>query len=353
MSDPTSGWTRYASPAVLFGVVLTGVAAIFNAKFGYTLGGSDQLRCFGMAAVAVAALGLKDYFFGRSIVMIKERRFGVFVLCLIATLLGASVSLLAAFGSASTGQAEKSNPLQAQIDAYTAAKATEASTLEQIGKLGDFPAVTQADLDAALALVDKTVSRRTNGCAVIAPPGSGPKAQSWNAEACRGVLKLRPDYEKGQQAMFLYADLKAARAIIAKGAPESADALSSNLSDIWQKITGQGDVKMASVIAGIIALIVEVGGPISWAVFQLDTARNVKPVPVPERVPEPQPSSTPPRKPKKRFRSARSSKQKNANEIAAEMRARGEVPKFHVVRSEYQKRHGETLPKVTAHRACG
>ena len=48
----------------------------------------------------------------------------------------------------------------------------------------------------------------------------------------------------------------------------------------------------------------------------------------------------------------RSETQLRANLIAKEMRARGEVPKFHIVRNEYQRRFGTKLPKVTAHRAC-
>ncbi|WP_414462793.1 hypothetical protein [Hyphomicrobium sp. DY-1] len=48
----------------------------------------------------------------------------------------------------------------------------------------------------------------------------------------------------------------------------------------------------------------------------------------------------------------RSQRQKQANAIAAELRAKGVKPQFHVVRNEYRNRHGEDAPKVTIHRAC-
>lgn len=50
---------------------------------------------------------------------------------------------------------------------------------------------------------------------------------------------------------------------------------------------------------------------------------------------------------------ARSEAQIRANLIAAELRAKGVPPKFHLVRNEYHKRYSEVLPKVTAHRAVG
>lgn len=49
----------------------------------------------------------------------------------------------------------------------------------------------------------------------------------------------------------------------------------------------------------------------------------------------------------------RSERQLKANMIAAELRAKGITPKFHIVRNEYRNRHGEDPPKVTIHRACG
>jgi hypothetical protein len=51
-------------------------------------------------------------------------------------------------------------------------------------------------------------------------------------------------------------------------------------------------------------------------------------------------------------REPRSELQKRANLIAKEMRDRGAVPEFHIVRSEFRNRFGTDLPKVTAHRAC-
>jgi hypothetical protein len=48
----------------------------------------------------------------------------------------------------------------------------------------------------------------------------------------------------------------------------------------------------------------------------------------------------------------RSQRQIKANAIAAELRAQGVKPQFHIVRNEYRNRHGEDAPKVTIHRAC-
>lgn len=59
-------------------------------------------------------------------------------------------------------------------------------------------------------------------------------------------------------------------------------------------------------------------------------------------------SSEPPPRGKK----PRSERQMKANTIAAELRAKGIKPQFHVVRNEYRNRFGEDAPKVTIHRAC-
>ena len=69
-------------------------------------------------------------------------------------------------------------------------------------------------------------------------------------------------------------------------------------------------------------------------------------LPVPFQVPF---SPVPPRG----TRNVRSGTQAKANMIAKELRDKGEVPLFRIVRNEFQRRYGTELPKVTAHRACG
>ena len=107
------------------------------------------------------------------------------------------------------------------------------------------------------------------------------------------------------------------------------------------------------MVSLLIALVVELGAPISWAVFQMQGSR----------VPEPSAVAKPEQKIRRRMRAGsvppgggvkkpRSEFQRGANLIAKELRDRGETPKFHIVRSEFQKRYGKELPKVTAHRAC-
>lgn len=75
--------------------------------------------------------------------------------------------------------------------------------------------------------------------------------------------------------------------------------------------------------------------------------------PVPHWGPKVPPTTPGGSGPKGGTRKARSEPQRRADLIAKELRDRGEVPKFHIVRNEYAKRYGAELPKVTAHRACG
>ena len=101
----------------------------------------------------------------------------------------------------------------------------------------------------------------------------------------------------------------------------------------------------------IVALIVELGAPVCWMIWQMSEPKVEPVMQVPVAVPL-VPGDLEPVPPKPRGRKVRSETQFRANLIAKEMRARGEVPKFHIVRNEYQKRFGTRLPKVTAHRAC-
>jgi hypothetical protein len=111
-------------------------------------------------------------------------------------------------------------------------------------------------------------------------------------------------------------------------------------------------IDAAAVLSLIVALIVELGAPVCWMIWQMSEPKVEPVMQVPVAVPlvpnhlepvPPQPRGT---------RKVRSETQFRANLIAKEMRARGEVPKFHIVRNEYQRRFGTRLPKVTAHRAC-
>ena len=285
MAKPvTTGRRLYASlPAAGAGLIFTGVGLVFNSTYGYSMGGDNVARKIGMAAVMIGCIFLKDYLPGQAFVAFKSRRMGLGVLCSLGAILGAIFSFIAAFGSASDGQAEKANPLQAQIDAYTTAKKNEADwskRLDELGLVGEVP-----DVEAMLARVDRVVRTRTSGCMNLSPEGSGPKSQAWNAEQCQDVREARTTAEKAKEVKSLSEKIEKARDVLAKGAPQTADALNTNLSDLWQKLTGQGNVKVSSIISLLCALVVEISGPIAWAAFQLANT-------VPSKVPMKSNSST-------------------------------------------------------------
>lgn len=145
--------------------------------------------------------------------------------------------------------------------------------------------------------------------------------------------------------------------IKALGAPKPVDAKAAKAGEL-AGVFGYNR-SQASAIAALIepflwTIFFEIGSIVSLG-FAFRPGNQPVPVPVKkpelkrpvirvvERVPVP-PTNGGTRRPRSEF-------QTKANMIAKEMRDKGEVPKFNVVRSEYKRRYKKDLPKVTAHRA--
>lgn len=336
------------TPALIAGTILTGVGLAFNASYGWSLGGGDILRAAGMAGVFIACVGLKDWMLGQSALAFKARRYGLGAACVIGLLIGAAGSFLAAFGSASEGRDAKADPRAAQIIAYQTAQKVAADTEKRLAVLGEVPNVEEAKARASrlLSAVEPGIAKRTSGCTVL-PTSVGKRVQAVNREACQPVIEAQALVATADEVSGLQAKLDAAREVIAKGAPKAADPLVANV----QAFLSTG-IDAAAVLSLIVALIVELGAPVCWMIWQMSEPKVEPVMQVPVAVPL-VPGDLEPVPPKPRgTRKVRSETQFRANLIAKEMRARGEVPKFHIVRNEYQRRFGTRLPKVTAHRAC-
>lgn len=335
------------TPALIAGTILTGVGLAFNASYGWSLGGGDVLRSLGMAGVFIACVGLKDWMLGQSALAFKARRYGLGAACVIGLTIGAAGSFLAAFGSASEGRDAKADPRAAQIIAYQTAGKVAADTEKRLAVLGEVPNIEEAKarVSRLLSAVEPGIAKRTSGCTVL-PTTVGKRVQAVNREACQPVIEAQALVATADEVSGLQAKLDAAREVIAKGAPKAADPLVANV----QAFLSTG-IDAAAVLSLIVALIVELGAPVCWMIWQMSEPKVEPVMQVPVAVPL-VPGDLEPVPPKPRGRKVRSETQFRANLIAKEMRARGEVPKFHIVRNEYQKRFGTRLPKVTAHRAC-
>ena len=335
------------TPALIAGTILTGVGLAFNASYGWSIGGGDILRAAGMAGVFIACVGLKDWMLGQSALAFNARRYGLGAACVIGLLIGAAGSFLAAFGSASEGRDAKADPRAAQIIAYQTAQKVAADTEKRLAVLGEVPNIEEAKarVSRLLSAVEPGIAKRTSGCTVL-PTTVGKRIQAVNREACQPVIEATALAAKADEVSGLQAKLDAAREVIAKGAPKAADPLVANV----QAFLSTG-IDAAAVLSLIVALIVELGAPVCWMIWQMSEPKVEPVMQVPVAVPL-VPGDMEPVPPKPRGRKVRSETQFRANLIAKEMRARGEVPKFHIVRNEYQKRFGTRLPKVTAHRAC-
>ena len=336
------------TPALIAGTILTGVGLAFNASYGWSIGGGDILRSLGMAGVFIACVGLKDWMLGQSALAFKARRYGLGAACVIGLTIGAAGSFLAAFGSASEGRDAKADPRAAQIVAYQTAQKVAADTEKRLAVLGDVPNIEEAKarVSRLLSAVEPGIAKRTSGCTVL-PTSVGKRVQAVNREACQPVIEAQALVATADEVSGLQAKLDAAREVIAKGAPKAADPLVANV----QAFLSTG-IDAAAVLSLIVALIVELGAPVCWMIWQMSEPKVEPVMQVPVAVPL-VPGDLEPVPPKPRgTRKVRSETQFRANLIAKEMRARGEVPKFHIVRNEYQRRFGTKLPKVTAHRAC-
>jgi len=336
------------TPALIAGTILTGVGLAFNASYGWSLGGSDILRSIGMAGVFVACVGLKDWMLGQSALAFRSRRYGLAAACITGLLIGAAGSFLAAFGSASEGRDAKADPRAAQIAAFQTASKIEKETEARLAELGSVPnpADAKAAVARALASVEPGIAKRTQGCTVFSTEASK-RVQAVNRESCLRTVEAAGVVARAEEAADLRAKLDESRAVIAKGAPKAADPLVANV----QAFLASG-IDAAAVLSLIVALIVELGAPVCWMIWQMSEPKVEPVMQVPVVVP-PARNDLEPVPPKPRgTRKVRSETQFRANLIAKEMRARGEVPKFHIVRNEYQRRFGTKLPKVTAHRAC-
>ena len=336
------------TPALIAGTILTGVGLAFNASYGWSIGGGDILRSLGMAGVFIACVGLKDWMLGQSALAFKARRYGLGAACVIGLTIGAAGSFLAAFGSASEGRDAKADPRAAQIVAYQTAQKVAADTEKRLAVLGDVPNIEEAKarVSRLLSAVEPGIAKRTSGCTVL-PTSVGKRVQAVNREACQPVIEAQALVATADEVSGLQAKLDAAREVIAKGAPKAADPLVANV----QAFLSTG-IDAAAVLSLIVALIVELGAPVCWMIWQMSEPKVEPVMQVPVAVPL-VPGDLEPVPPKPRgTRKVRSETQFRANLIAKEMRARGEVPKFHIVRNEYQRRFGTRLPKVTAHRAC-
>ena len=281
--NTTRALKRASHPAFLVGTLLTGVGVAFNVSHGLEVGGSDELRRAGMAALFFAAIVAKDFSLGKIFTSLKARRYGLAVACFALFALGALASGVAAIGAASEGREEKSDPRQAQIDAYNVAKKIAAESETRLGEIGTVATAAEVEANVAriLATVDASIARRTSGCSVIAPNGAGKRQVAVNGQACEPVQAARADLARAHEAETLRAKLDEAREVIAKGAPKSADATVATISAIMSKFSGvSGEMAATTLLVLIAAVFVEIGGPIAWTVFQLSA-----PARSPERLP--------------------------------------------------------------------
>ena len=253
------------TPALIAGTILTGVGLAFNASYGWSLGGGDILRSIGMAGVFIACVGLKDWMLGQSALAFKARRYGLGAACVIGLTIGAAGSFLAAFGSASEGRDAKADPRAAQIIAYQTAGKVAADTEKRLAALGEVPNAEEARAQASRLLsgVEPGISKRTSGCTVL-PTTVGKRIQAVNREACQPVIEATALAAKADEVAGLQAKLDAAREVIAKGAPKAADPLVANV----QAFLSTG-IDAAAVLSLIVALIVELGAPVCWMIWQM------------------------------------------------------------------------------------
>ena len=253
------------TPALIAGTILTGVGLAFNASYGWSIGGGDILRSIGMAGVFIACVGLKDWMLGQSALAFKARRYGLGAACVIGLTIGAAGSFLAAFGSASEGRDAKADPRAAQIIAYQTAGKVAADTEKRLAALGEVPNAEEARAQASRLLsgVEPGISKRTSGCTVL-PTTVGKRIQAVNREACQPVIEATALAAKADEVAGLQAKLDAAREVIAKGAPKAADPLVANV----QAFLSTG-IDAAAVLSLIVALIVELGAPVCWMIWQM------------------------------------------------------------------------------------
>lgn len=253
------------TPALIAGTILTGVGLAFNASYGWSIGGGDILRSIGMAGVFIACVGLKDWMLGQSALAFKARRYGLGAACVIGLTIGAAGSFLAAFGSASEGRDAKADPRAAQIIAYQTAGKVAADTEKRLAALGEVPNAEEARAQASRLLsgVEPGISKRTSGCTVL-PTTVGKRIQAVNREACQPVIEATALAAKADEVSGLQAKLDAAREVIAKGAPKAADPLVANV----QAFLSTG-IDAAAVLSLIVALIVELGAPVCWMIWQM------------------------------------------------------------------------------------
>jgi hypothetical protein len=253
------------TPALIAGTILTGVGLAFNASYGWSLGAGDFLRSVGMAGVFIACVGLKDWMLGQSALAFKARRYGLGAACVIGLLIGAAGSFLAAFGSASEGRDAKADPRAAQIVAYQTAQKVAADTEKRLAVLGEVPNIEEAKarVSRLLSAVEPGIAKRTSGCTVL-PTTVGKRVQAVNREACQPVIEAQALVATADEVSGLQAKLDAAREVIAKGAPKAADPLVANV----QAFLSTG-IDAAAVLSLIVALIVELGAPVCWMIWQM------------------------------------------------------------------------------------
>lgn len=253
------------TPALIAGTILTGVGLAFNASYGWSLGGSDILRAIGMAGVFVACVGLKDWMLGQSALAFRSRRYGLAAACITGLLIGAAGSFLAAFGSASEGRDAKADPRAAQIAAFQTASKIEKETEARLAELGSVPnpADAKAAVARALASVEPGIAKRTQGCTVFSTEASK-RVQAVNRESCLRTVEAAGVVARAEEAADLRAKLDESRAVIAKGAPKAADPLVANV----QAFLASG-IDAAAVLSLIVALIVELGAPVCWMIWQM------------------------------------------------------------------------------------
>lgn len=272
-----------AVPALLAGIILSCVGIAFNVSHGWALGGSDQLRAGGMALAFLGCILLKDSLLGALAKSIKSGKIGIAVLCLIGLLLGATGSFMAAFGSASEGREEKSDPRAAAMQAFQMAKKTEAEAERRLSEIGTTIPVAQAraNVSAALAQIDPGIAKRTAGCTSFPTVDVGPRVQAVNRSTCQPVVEAIANVEISAEADTLRAKLAEARETISRGAPKSADPMADNISAIWKRFTGEGQADVGSILSLLVAVIVEIGAPVAWAIWML-SAPKVAPVATPK-----------------------------------------------------------------------
>jgi hypothetical protein len=253
------------TPALIAGTILTGVGLAFNASYGWSLGGSDILRSIGMAGVFVACVGLKDWMLGQSALAVRARRYGLAAACITGLIIGAAGSFLAAFGSASEGRDAKADPRAAQIVAFQTASKIEKETEARLAELGSVPnpADAKAAVARTLAAVEPGIAKRTQGCTVFSTEASK-RVQAVNRESCLRTVEATAIVSRAEEAADLRAKLEEARQVIAKGAPKAADPLVANV----QAFLSTG-IDAAAVLSLIVALIVELGAPVCWMIWQM------------------------------------------------------------------------------------